>query len=350
MNKKVLEIWTIIITILCICSVDLYAQDSLANFQFFKQRNYGKYFVADINAPITNLSVGYWTNSIEYNLNNGRNNKTLIPATELNLGTEIPLLNWSKGKHKIAVLFPFSFKVWLDLFEDVTAPVLNTDYQAGMELNYLYHINRNFIKNLGVKFIPVLHESTHIGDEITIYRINRNFPITRVNVSYEVTEIALQLNDPMNENRENLSFKLGTKYLLNPNKGWYFATKEDADTLKIADSKRWIEPYFQIQYQKTKGFLATQNLMFVLSTDFRMRIKFGYPYYTINNNNVIENSNNEEYSPSVNFLLGWKYKNADSSLSRIGFYLRTYYGINYHGQFRNQDQFKFMGISIIYEN
>ena len=329
-------------------SLELFSQDTISNTKFFRQRTFGEYFVSDIYAPYANLSIGYWTNSVEYNIDSTRNSANL-PLVEMSLGAEIPVGVWSKGDHSLSFSFPFNFQLWLDLFENVTAPVLNTDYRVGAELNYLFQIRRGFIKNLGVKFIPVLHESTHIGDEVTLYRVSNEFPIRRVNVSYEVMEIAFQLNDPMEEIVENLSMKLGARFLLNPGEGWYTATEADADTLKVASSQRWIEPYLQLEYQKPDGFLSTKKIMFLLSGDIRMRIKFGYPYYTYEDNMLIENANSESYFPSVNTLLGWKYKNVDNEVSQLGFYFRFYYGINYHGQFRNHDQFKFMGICVVYE-
>jgi len=350
-NKNKLLKTTIFFILLFFSIMELYSQDSLVHKRFFNQRNYGKYFVSDIDAPITNISLGYWTNSIEYNIRKIRDNKALIPLVEITLGTELPLLNWSKEKYSMSISLPFRFNLWLDKFEEITAPVINTDYQIGLEINYLRPVNSKSIKNLGIKFTPLMHESTHIGDEITIYRIKNNFPITRVNVSYEATEIAIQINDPLEKVEENLSFKLGAKFVLNKLKGWYYVTEEDADTLKVSDSKHLIEPYIQFQYQKPTGFLTTKHLMFVVSTDIHMRVKYEYPFYTNGSNNeLIENSNSEAYIPSINFMLGWKYKNNENSLSRVGFYLRAYHGVNYHGQFRNRNQFSFFGASMIYEN
>jgi len=196
-NKNKLLKTTIFFILLFFSIMELYSQDSLVHKRFFNQRNYGKYFVSDIDAPITNISLGYWTNSIEYNIRKIRDNKALIPLVEITLGTELPLLNWSKEKYSMSISLPFRFNLWLDKFEEITAPVINTDYQIGLEINYLRPVNSKSIKNLGIKFTPLMHESTHIGDEITIYRIKNNFPITRVNVSYEATEIAIQINDPL---------------------------------------------------------------------------------------------------------------------------------------------------------
>ncbi|MEZ4977914.1 MAG: hypothetical protein R2772_01320 [Chitinophagales bacterium] len=346
MIKKMLAIFLVLL----LCVSASFSQDSLKVKSFFKQRDFGKYFIADIQAPICNISLGYWTNSIEYNNGKNPSKSKYLPAAEFGLGTELPFLNWSKNLHQLSLSMPVHFQLWLNILGDNSAPVLNTDYRVGLELNYLYQSNKKFLKNIGLKFIPGMHESCHIGDEITIYRVQEQFPLTRVNVSYEAMDLALQVNDPKLENKENISFKIGAKVLYSPKSGWYSISTKDGDTTKISPSKRWIEPYIQIQYQKVKGFPASKKLMFVASLDSRLLVKYSYPTYTKENGQLVEHANKEAYAPSLNFLVGYKYNDLSKFVSKFGFYFRGYYGLNYHGQFRNQNQFSFLGLSFVFEN
>ncbi len=333
-------------TALILTFSSLSAQDR----QFFSQRDFGAYYLSDIYAPMTNISIGQTSNSDEYNIQEGRDDE-YIPISEITLGTDLPIFRSEKGKHFLSYSIPISFQLWYDVFErKVTSPVLNTDYRVALEINYLIQINKGFIKNIGIKYQPAFHESSHIGDELTIYRKDQNLPITRVNVSYEATDLALVINDPLSQLSNNVSAKLGARALYSKKRGWYYSHPKDADVSKLPESKKWMEPYFQLEIQKADGFLSTNNLMFVFSMDARLRVKLGYPSYTINQklNTFEEHPNNEDYSPSVNLITGWQVKGSTNERSRFGFFFRHYQGLNFHGQFRNTDDFKFTGISLIY--
>ncbi len=64
----------------------------------------------------------------------------------------------------------------MDLFESQTSPVLNTDYRIGMPTHtFIHRLNRKFLKNYSVAWSPFKHESTHVGDEIQIQRVEAYF-------------------------------------------------------------------------------------------------------------------------------------------------------------------------------
>jgi hypothetical protein len=64
-------------------------------------------------------------------------------------------------------------------------PILNTDFRYSIVFRATAPVREHWI---GVK-AAVGHESTHIGDEITISRIEQTSPFFRVNVSYEYWEL-----------------------------------------------------------------------------------------------------------------------------------------------------------------
>lgn len=336
----------IITLALLFLSLNIFSQEK----KYFEARDFGSYFLSDVYSPATNISAGLTTNSDGYNIIQTRNEE-YIPVLEITMGVDLPIYQYIKDKHYFSFSFPISFRLWWDFFErKVTCPILNTDYRVGAEINYIYLLDKGFIKNIGLKFQPGFHESCHIGDELTIYRTNNNLPIKRVDLSYDAADLALIINDNMSEIKNNLSLKLGIKALLAPKRGWYFLNSNDADTTKLDISSRWLEPYFQLEYQKANNFLTTNKLMFVFSADARLRVKFGYPYYSINHNDnlFVEHSNSETYSLSVNCIAGWKIKGTNGKRSRFGLYCRYYRGVNPYGQFRNMNN-EFMGLSIIYE-
>jgi len=334
-----------------ICFHNVYAQKGETTTTLFQQRTFGKYFISDYYAPIVNLSSGFALNNDEYNLNEERDDKYILLAEPI-LGTEIPVYLRHTPKSAFSISFPTSFSVFFDFLEDRTAPILNTDYRVGIaEMNYLRHLNKGFIKNFGVKFVPIFHESTHIGDELTIYRRDDSIPTARINPSYESFELAFMLNDANSTIERNHSLKIGSRFLFKPKeKGWYAVSSLEADSASILPSKRGFEPYLQYQFQDPIGFLASKNVMFVVSIEARMRVRFGYDIYERDaSGGLVEIENEEAFQASFNMLAGWRFTNK-SELRRLGVYLRAYAGVNPHGQFRNLPDYQFFGLSFVYEN
>ncbi len=326
------------------------AQEGKVKTTFFKQRPFGKYFISDYYAPIVNLSSGFALNNDEYNINLSRDQNYLF-LTEPLLGAEIPIYLRQGEKSSFALSFPISFYTILDILEERTAPILNTDYRVGgFEMNYLHHLSQGPIKNFGIKLIPIFHESTHLGDEITIMRRRDSFPTARINPSYESFELAFLVNDAHSKVERNHSLKLGSRFLFKPKKGWYVVSASEADSASILPSKRGFEPYLQYQFQDPIGFLASKDVMLVVSLEARLRVRYGYPIYERNPaGGLIEIPNEEAFQPSFNLLAGWRFTN-QNELRRLGIYFRAYSGVNPHGQFRNLPKYQFFGFSFVYEN
>ena len=327
-------------------------QDSTQR-EYLSNRTFGKYFISDHYAPIQKISLGFISNSRDYNINRSRTSDHIL-VNETSIGFNIPILT-KRSRRKgtqFSLSVPVSASILFDFLEEETSPIINTDYRFGIiELNYNKEMNSEWVRNIGIKWIPLFHESTHIGDELTVVRAQDSLGITRINVTYEATDISVQINDPKDRVITNHSFKLGGRFLLNPNKGYYSVSELEADTNLVEDSKRFFEPYLQWQYQKRKGFFTSDRVMFIASASLNYRVRFGYPFYTEDaDGNPIQNDNRERYKPSLNVLAGWRFKKTPDALSKLGAYARFYSGVNYHGQFRNGPTFQFFGFSIIYEN
>ncbi len=215
---------------------------------FFKSRNFGSYFLAEKYASITKIGLGFMIVFPDYDIDAAQ--RKIVSVEEPVLGSQIPICLHSAPKHKIALSLPLSFAVWFDYTQVSTAPILNTDYRfALLELNYSYKFNCSVINNIGFRFIPFFHESTHVGDELVVSKLKDTLPVARINVSYEIYKFAILVNDPYGEIIKNHSFRVGAKLLWNKNKGYYTVDPlEKSINVKIRPSKRWIEPYFQYQY------------------------------------------------------------------------------------------------------
>ena len=138
------------------------------NIKFFKQRDFGKYFISDMFSPNTEVRLGPGLLMSPYNINPDRNS-TYTFYVESVMGTEIPLLYWRlwgpDSGSRLAISMPMSTSIWLDFSEPLTNPVVNTDYRVGsIQINYLHELNLGFVRNASVSLIPFFHESSHIGD------------------------------------------------------------------------------------------------------------------------------------------------------------------------------------------
>lgn len=270
---------TTLILLFVFIGIGLQAQDSLSTKSYFKKRDFGNYFYADRYAPITNIGIGPMLLLGIYDV--GLDRDRVVIVAEPILGVQLPIYYFKDELKRWSLSIPISFSVWFDFTEQRTAPILNTDYRfALLEFNYSRRLSNSRIKNIGLRFIPFFHESTHIGDELIISKIRDSIPVSRINVSYETFELAIIINDPYHQKIKNHSARIGAKVLWNPQKGYYSADSlEISKSIEINPSKRWIEPYLQYQYQNPDGWLSNSKMMFILSQDFFLRVRYGYGLY-----------------------------------------------------------------------
>jgi len=245
----------------------------------------------------------------------------------------------------------------MDMAESSTHPIINTEYRIGtLEINYLYDLQFlgiDFIRNAGLKFIPFFHESSHIGDELTIYRKDAGLPITRVNPTGNTAELSLVLNDENGSQAGNHSFKAGTRIIYFEDTGFYTMRPEEGDTSKITHTGNRFEWYGQYQWNGTSGFIKNPRISTVFSLELRNRVLFDYPYYNIDPKSSIgpaEFNSDRKHVPSFNGYVGWRYRPSEEKPSYLGLYLRFYVGANPHGQFRNIPTYRYYALSLVYEN
>lgn len=164
----------------------------------------------------------------------------------------------------------------MDLFESQTSPVLNTDYRIGMPTHtFIHRLNRKFLKNYSIAWSPFKHESTHVGDEIQIQRVEAGYAIRRVNVSYNYTELVFTLNEPEDRSVQCHTFRAGLMLLWSPEEGWYSIKESAGDGPSSMAHARLspVEAYFQYQYQTPTSRHGFQG---IVSAEIRNRVVYGY--------------------------------------------------------------------------
>jgi hypothetical protein len=306
-----------------------------AEHLFFTDSHILKPFLSEIRSTTIKSELA-WINKLDENYY--LSDYADRPFMEVHLGTELPiyyLLNRKKD-FKFSTCGYLGNILLIDMFETQTAPVINTDYFFGLKASALKYINHTYIRNIGLKLVPVFHESTHIGDEFSIHGYNNLPAFKRINVSYEAWEIAAVLNDPDTIKSNLFSAKVGFHGLWNTGNGYYTTDSLETKGAMAPASEKNYEYYIQLNLQRTSGFLCSGRWMNILSVEANNRLKFSY-------DEAIE----ETRAWNINLYLGWKYI-SENSLHHIGFFFRYYAGIVPYGQFRNTGGYRYAGLSIVY--
>ncbi|MEI6594487.1 MAG: hypothetical protein WCO28_02925 [Bacteroidota bacterium] len=359
-NRGILRLF--FLHLLIFTSIGLFAQDSAVTFWdgFFMNSDYSKPFVSEIHSTQCKVELGYNKVESEFDLLEEKS-RFQRPMVELHLGFEAPLYATGfgiKGSEKswgFGIRLPLSVHVLEDMWGPETAPVINTDYRFGApRFVAIRKISGNrFLKNISFSWIPMFHECTHLGDEITIYRMDEKFPITRINVSYEFTEFQVTLNDPGKSTDNCQSLKLGLMYRLSDRgQGWFSARKnvEITQDINIPTSNYRAEYYADYLFQRSKGFLANKRCVNIFSLEVRNRLRYGYPLFRKVNGAWETKEIKETMEFCFNFYAGYKFlpKNNEGNHS-VSLLFHAYNGLNPYGQLRNYSSYPFFGIALTYE-
>lgn len=323
----------------------------------FETATFGKPFWSDIRSSISKGEIAFAPNNPTYDW--GKQGGKYKPYVFANLGIDAPFWTGNLGhsnKYSLTVTIPFYIHVWMDFFERSTAPVIDVDYNFGVpEFTFIHRLDKNFLglKNYVIRLSPFKHECTHMGDELTIYRVKElDLQVNRVNVSYNYTEVGLTLNDPDGSLNQNHAVRLGFMLLnISYKTGFYntFPQETNIDLTKL--SKYKYEWFVQYQYQTNTD--KKTNLQGVFSLEIRNRAKYNYPYYTKQNENgtwIEQGGGGERMTWNANAFVGVRYNNPKvTKYCRMGIGLHGYAGINPYGQFRNMDNFQQFGIALLIE-
>jgi len=322
---------------------------------------FGRPFWADMHSTLIRAEIAYATNSPDYDWGEfDTKNRFFIFA---NLGVDIPIwsANFANGKYGLSITLPFWVEIWYDRFEWVTSPVINTAYRFGVpDINFIYRLDsprhvlpRFNIYNWALRLSLLRHESTHLGDELTIFRRDRpeTFPITRVDVLTNYAELVFTLNDPDGQFRRNHGFRFGVLFNYNFRNGWYTVLESETSgapgVYPVASTWFPFEFFLQYQYQSA---LFSHGFQVIASAEYRLRerYKYGFSYSGGRSNSRIRNP--PDLANCFNFFLGIRHNNQSRNyFSKIGVGIRYYQGINPHGQFRSMPYYRQLGLVIIFE-
>lgn len=316
----------------------------------FRYSIYGQSLLADTHPYAVRFDVAFVTNHQEWDW--GQTGKVMRWHSFGHFGINLPL--WSgplKGPDaSFAVTMPLFASIWLDLGEPVTAPVVNTDYRLALPVfTYVRHLNGRCVRNFSVSVAPFKHESTHLGDEITIQHLDHQLPLTRVNVSYNYSEYVLSLNEPDGIDQRSHTFRAGVMLLWAMRRGWYFINATDGDgNLAQPRFSPW-EAYLQYQYQSP---LQKGLFQYVASAEIRNRALYGYPEFIWSPETGVQYEMQDERRVfTYNVFLGLRFCNPQrtSCFSRASIGLRLYHGNNPFGQFRNHANYNHVGFCLVFE-
>lgn len=316
-----------------LCMAAALGQDTRHNF--FKDSHILKPFLSEIRSTAIKTELA-WLNKLDDNYY--VSDYAHRPFIEVHLGTQLPLyylVNRQKD-FKFSVSGYLGNILLIDMFEEITAPIINTDYFFGLKTAAVKYIDHPHVRNVGLKLVPVFHESTHLGDEFSIHGFHDLPTFRRVNVSYEAWEIAAVINDPDTLRSNLLSAKLGFHGLWNWSRGYYSTDSLETKGQEVPASKKNYAYYIQMNLQRTSGFLCSERWMNVLSVEASNRLKFSY-----------DEAAGEKRSWNINLYFGWKYL-AHKTGRNLGFFFRYYAGIIPNGQFRNTGAYRYAALSIVY--
>ena len=335
--------------VLLLTGVCLSAQTASFREGLFHYAPFGHSLLSDMHPYYVRLDMHWNTNRPSYDWGQTARNRRFTTAAVI--GAQLPLWqgNIRNDNFALSVTMPLSVSIWLDLAEPVTAPVVDTDYRiAGPTVCFLHRLNRRFLRNYSVSWNPFKHESTHIGDELALQHADFGFPLRRVNVSYNYTELTFTLNETEDRFAQNHCFRAGLLLLWQPRRGWYFIDATDGDASVAHPVVSPWEVYLQYQYQSP---VSRHGLQGVASLEVRNRAAYGYPDYALKEGTLVSVPHAEKRVFTCNAFLGLRFctPHYDGYFSRFSLGLRLYHGNCPWGQFRNITNYNSAGLCLIFE-
>lgn len=323
---------------------------SIGRKGWFTYAPYGKSLLSDVHPNFVRFEVVALTNHPVYDF--AHTGQAYRPSTQGCFGMDLPVWNGDFGTEKqfgLSITLSASAYLWMDLFEHQTSPIVNTDYRIAMPTHtFIHRLCRSFVKNYSIAWAPFKHESTHVGDELQIQRVEEGYAIRRVNVSYNYTELVFTLNEPEDRSEQCHTFRAGLMVLWAPKKGWYSIKESagDGDASLAHPTLSPFEVYFQYQYQTPTSRHGIQG---VVSAEIRNRAVYGYDL-TIKKGET-DTSRADYRRFTYNVFVGMRYNipGYDGYFSRFAIGARLYHGNCPFGHYRSIDNYSQAGIALVFQ-
>lgn len=335
MKSRVISAHMVVALILVLFHKPVFSQ----NFNWFSYERNNQPYIAEMHSPSVKLEL---VNINKFHPFYYKNNPDERPFIEVQMGYQLPVLTYEKqgeqGRFQVSFYTPVSVLTLVDMFESVTAPVINNDYRFGANILFLFAPEKSkngFVKNYHIRLVPMFHESTHIGDEFALHGYEQIPDFSRINVSYEAWQIIAGINRYRNDQKNNLSAEIGYQRLMPYKEGYY-----NIDSLEVKGGDITLSESRDLWFARAEYYhsLKSENgtsTELVASTEVRRETKFGYTL-----------DDPEKRVWSMNFYLGCRFP-IKNSQKQFGMYYRYYRGIVPYGQFRDANGFVLHGISLI---
>ena len=272
-------------------------------------------------------------------------------AWQITMGREIPIVGWqnerpvglgrfSRGKWGFGLWTPIAFHMAED-FKDESAPIVDTDYRFGVMTKFQYGLTDN--SWLSLRYVPWAHESTHLGDEYTIFA-SAQPDFERINVSYEYWEYGLSYERSFG--RDSLLTLRHGGISLWGGDGYYTDRLLGETEPSLSVSEKNFEPSFGVEYRfPTRGGGGAlpggdeQTRQIIVSVDFRSRLQYSFHHPA---------SGEEQRRPTWTIAVGRAAVEGNRAILRSYFGYFTH-GVNPFGQLREQYPYWAAGIGWVFQ-
>jgi hypothetical protein len=285
---------------------------------------------AEPHAARIKILVPAWSSAFPDSLDNTSSRF----AWQITLGRELPLVaiasetlnrgRVDEGEFGFGVWLPVAFHMIED-FKDPSAPIVDTDYRFGMMTKFQYGLSDS--SQLGIRFVPWAHESTHLGDEYTIGAASRP-GFERINVSYEYFEYGLSYET------DHLTVRHGG---LKPwgEDGYYSNHLLDSDLPSLTVSTKNFEMSFGAEYR----FDEWRGRRWYVSADTRNKLQYAYHATP---------AAPEARQWSTNLQIGRTLEEDTGDSPLQDYFVQFYYGVNPYGQLRSQRDHWSIGLGWVF--
>ena len=263
---------------------------------------------------------------------------------DIDLGAEMPIFGRESrasidermppGGTGWGIWIPIDFHMIED-FVDNSAPIVNTDYRFSV----MFKAQHGLADDRWIALrLQLGHESTHLGDEFSI-RASQHFAATfeRINVSWQYLDVSGMYEH--GGEKWFTSIRGGATARVLPFRASYYETDIDSITLSpspVTPSKNWLDPYAGFEGTREEWIPGHGHPGWDGYVSTELRYRSIYDYHKANPNSA------EHRQLSVNVIAGIK----KTGGGRASPFVRYYHGVNPHGQFRNQKNYKEYGIGV----
>ena len=260
-------------------------------------------------------------------------------AWQISLGEELPILTVSDqatdgplnaGRWGLGLWIPISFHVIED-FKDDSNPIVDTDYRFG----FMVKAQKGFSKlRLGLRFVPWNHESTHLGDEYTIFA-SQDAAFERINVSYENWEYGVSLEgERLFSDGDNWKLRHGGRKPWGSD-GYYSDHLLGSEEKTLTPSVANFEPSVGVEYR----FSEWRGRQAYVSVDTRRQTVYTYHQTP---------SNPETRQWSWNWQIGRAVPDGTKGTPLKQYFVQLYHGVNPYGQLRSQRDYWSAGFGFVF--